>query len=173
MTFEYDPPKGEWSREELGEIKNLSRYGPVVMAGQPSKGELRELKKRHGLKTVINLRMEEEIPFDERGFVEGELGLRYVHIPFNSPETMTDEALDEARNWLNDPNHRPVLLHCASANRVGAVWYVHGLLDRGLGKFIALERAVDVGLKASALQDRGLEYAEKTRKAKGEPPLEN
>ena len=66
--------------------------------------------------------------------------------------------LDRTREVLSDHERKPILVHCASANRVGAVWLAHRVLDDGLAYEAALAEAKTVGLKAPALEQRAKEY---------------
>ena len=50
-------------------------------------------------------------------------GLRYVSVPV-TPETLSLADVEAVEKVLADAGARPVLLHCASSNRVGAVWAV-------------------------------------------------
>jgi uncharacterized protein (TIGR01244 family) len=92
----------------------------LAAAGQPSAETLRRLKEL-GFKTVVNLRPAGEAPIvaDEPAIVEGQ-GLRYVSVPV-TPSTFSAADVASVRKVLDDPEAAPVLLHCASSNRVGAV----------------------------------------------------
>jgi len=91
----------------------------VLTGGQPSSEELATLAE-NGFRTVINLRQpDEKGTAGEEETVEG-LGMGYLSIPVAGAEGITEEnalalaaALEEAE--------RPVLLHCGSGNRVGAL----------------------------------------------------
>jgi uncharacterized protein (TIGR01244 family) len=93
----------------------------LATAGQPSPQALGRLKSM-GFKTVINLRTEKE-----GGKAEGEsvkaAGLRYVWVPV-AADTFSTADVDAVAKALGDPAAGPILLHCASANRVGAVWTI-------------------------------------------------
>ncbi len=93
----------------------------IVTAGQPDGEQLRALA-RAGFRTVINTRgFGEPGVAESPGFVSG-LGMRYVHIPMSGPE---DVSLDNARalaDALAAPDALPALVHCGSANRVGALF---------------------------------------------------
>jgi uncharacterized protein (TIGR01244 family) len=91
-------------------------------AGQPTPEALRSLKEK-GFKTVINLRMDTEPGVKEEEAAVKEQGLNYVWVPFTAA-TFSQEKVDQVRHALEDPRSGAVLLHCASANRVGAVWTV-------------------------------------------------
>lgn len=93
----------------LGNVKQIHTLGGVFLAGQPNPDDLK-LAKGKGLKTVINLREKGEIDWDEEAAIKS-LGLEYVHLPFKSAETLTDDLFDRARKLLGDKSKHPVLLH--------------------------------------------------------------
>lgn len=141
---------------ECGEITRLHTYNGVFLASQPAAADFEQAKKG-GVKTVINLRhASENKDFDEKAVVEG-LGLTYIHIPWNGVDELTDQRLDEMRQALKTAE-RPILLHCASANRVGAGWLAYRVLDEGLSVDAAREEAKVVGLVSPAYEARTLEY---------------
>lgn len=149
---------------ELGTVLNLHTFGDVYLSGQPAPEDFALLRDA-GVRTVINLRPTAELAdFDEAAHVES-LGLTYVHLPFNSPDGMTDELIEEARLQLTF-REGPVLVHCASANRVGALWIAHRTLDAGLTPEEALAEAKLIGLRSEALADRAEAYVA----AQSEPP---
>jgi uncharacterized protein (TIGR01244 family) len=92
----------------------------LAIAGQPSAETLPKLKTL-GFKTVINLRMPSEDPIvdTEQEAVKAQ-GLSYVSVPV-TPATFSVADVEAVRKVLDDPAAAPVLLHCHSANRVGAV----------------------------------------------------
>jgi uncharacterized protein (TIGR01244 family) len=93
----------------------------VVTAGQPSPEALGKLKEM-GFRTVVNLRTEQEGASQERPLVEAQ-GLRYVSVPV-TPATFSIADVEAVEKVLASAAGRPVLIHCASSNRVGAVWAV-------------------------------------------------
>lgn len=154
------PPKIEKPKKlepaKCGSVKQLHAFDDIFLAGQPGEADFAEFKKR-GVKTVLNLRTKEEMDFDEAKAVKG-LGLEYHHVPIASPDALTDENFDKLRKLLNDKQERPLLLHCASANRVGAVWLAHRVLDGGLTYDAALAEAKIVGLKSPAMETKAKDY---------------
>jgi len=146
---------------ECGEITRLHTYNGVFLASQPTVTDFEQAKKG-GVKTVINLRHASEIKdFDEKAVVEG-LGLTYISIPWNGVDELTDQRLDEMRQALKTAE-RPILLHCSSANRVGAAWLAYRVLDEGLGVEAAREEARVVGLVSPAYEARTLDYIQERR----------
>lgn len=93
----------------------------VLAAGQPSPAQLATLA-AEGLKTIINLRAPTEpVEFDEAREAE-RLGLRYVSIPVAGPQDVGLETAARFSRELKEARAAgDVLIHCASANRVGAM----------------------------------------------------
>lgn len=154
----HTPPEAAEQLEphECGSVARLHAYGDILLASQPSPADL-EQAEQDGIRTVLDIRHDDETPeLDERAVVEG-LGLEYVHRPWSGPDEMTDVVLDELRRVLNEAE-RPILFHCAGANRVGAVWLVHRALDGGLSLEEARAEARTVGLRSPAYEKRAIEY---------------
>ena len=122
----------------------------LATGGQPPVDTLRRLKDL-GFQTVVNLRTESEPGVaDEKRLVE-EAGLRYVHVPITAA-SFSRADVDAVSRVLDDPAAGPVLLHCAAAVRVGAVWTVHQV---GKGKTYEEAEAEGrtIGLKGGAMTD--------------------
>jgi uncharacterized protein (TIGR01244 family) len=147
---------GELSSVSVGSLAPVHALGDVYLAGQPSEADLAALGER-GVRVVVNLRHAGEFKgFDEREQVE-KLGMRYVNLPWSGPEQLTDEVFDANREVLNT-TREPMLLHCASANRVGAVWIAWRTLDGGVDIEQAVAEAKRIGLKSQALEDKARSY---------------
>jgi uncharacterized protein (TIGR01244 family) len=146
----------------LGTMKPIHAHGEVYLAGQPSAADL-ELAAGQGIATVLDLRSADE----ERGFDEPvrvrELGMEYLQVPFKAKESLTDEVFDRTRAVLNDAAQHPVLVHCATANRVGAVWLAHRVVDGGLAWEDALAEAKAVGLRSADYEALARAYVERRR----------
>ena len=149
---------------KCGAVKQLHVLDDIFLAGQPSVADFAEFKKR-GVKSVLNVRTKEELDFDEAKTLK-DLGLSYHHIPIAGPNALTDENFDKIRKLLNTKEERPLLFHCASANRVGAVWLAHRVLDGGLTYDAALIEAKAVGLSAPALEAKAKDYIAKQKAKK-------
>jgi uncharacterized protein (TIGR01244 family) len=130
------------------EIPNYHRVRPgVATGGQPSAEVLSRLGAM-GFKTVINLRTEKEGAKDEETAAK-DAGLSYVWVPV-TPDTFSLEDVDRVGKVLEDGAAAPVLLHCASANRVGAVWAVLAA-RRGRTLDEALAEGKEIGLSSPAM----------------------
>ncbi len=134
---------------EAGSIPNYRLLQPgLATAGQPAPEALARLKEM-GFRTVVNLRTEQEGTAEERKVVEAE-GLRYVSVPVTA-ESLSLADADAVGKVLDDPSTAPVLLHCASSNRVGAVW---ALIKVREGKSLdnALAAGREAGLRSPQLE---------------------
>jgi protein tyrosine phosphatase (PTP) superfamily phosphohydrolase (DUF442 family) len=135
---------------KLGEL-SVQQFGEIYMAGQPDEAAL-QAAKQAGVLHVVNLRsVGENAGFDE-GKIVADLGMRFHNPGFSSPDELTEFVFLRVRDLLSSKANRPMLLHCASANRVGAVWLAHRVLDDGLPYEKALAEAKQVGLRSKALE---------------------
>ncbi|MCA9197734.1 MAG: methyltransferase domain-containing protein [Planctomycetales bacterium] len=140
---------------KLGETKNVHQCGNLFLAGQPTEEDFANLR-QNGVTRIITLRADSEIDFDEAAKSKA-AGLEFVSMPIDSPDAITDDFLGELRKLLSDKG-KPTLLHCGSANRVGAVWMAHRVLDEGVDLETALAEAKEVGLRSEAMESRVKEY---------------
>ena len=141
-------------------ITNYYRVRPdVATAGQPSDQALADIQKA-GFKTIINLRTEQEGSLEEKPKVEA-LGLEYHNIPIGS-DGISKEQVALFEKILGNSESRPVFVHCASSNRVGAMWFIHQVLGEGKDEVAALEEAKKAGLKPN-LEGQAKEFVEKNR----------
>lgn len=144
---------------ECGTITRLHTYKGVFLASQPRPEDF-EQAKMGGVKTVINMRHERENKeFNERELIAS-LGLAYLNPAWNGPDELTDGVLDDVRGLLKTAE-RPILLHCSSANRVGAVWLAYRVLDDGLSVDEALAESKIVGLKSPAYEQKVKDYIQR------------
>ncbi len=148
---------------QLGSTPNLHRSGTLLLAGQPSAADLATAQ-AEGVQTVVSLRTPGEIEWDEAQVVE-ELGLQFEEVPFRGAENLTDEIFDRIRQLLAESSRQPVLLHCATANRVGAVWLPFRVLDQGVDLEQATQEAEQIGLRGPEYRQRAWEYIQQHQSA--------
>lgn len=148
-----------------GSITRLHTYKGVFLASQPSPDDFGQAQKG-GVQTVINLRHADEIKdFDEQQVVTG-LGLKYENPAWNGVDELTDDVFNRVRHLLKTSD-RPILLHCGSGNRVGAMWLAYRVLDEGLNQDEAVAEAKVVGLKSPDYEARAKAYIEQVRQQSG------
>jgi len=124
-------------------IKNYNRATPILAtSGTIGTGGVKELAEK-GFATIIDLRTENEGLAEEKKNVET-AGMSYINIPVTGAginhEQLTafTRAIEEAQT--------PVLVHCASGNRVGALWTTYRL-SKGINSEIAFEEGRTAGMK--------------------------
>ncbi|MBI5711534.1 MAG: protein tyrosine phosphatase family protein [Candidatus Eisenbacteria bacterium] len=137
----------------------------VVTSGQPEQQAFSALR-RAGYRRVIDLRLARE----DRGYDEPaaakRAGLAYVNVPID-PVTLGDLEFTAVRVLLQDPKRGPVLVHCATANRVGAVLIPWLVLDRGRSEDEALAIAQRVGLHSEPMKQKALDYVRREKAGPG------
>lgn len=132
----------------------------VLFGGQPTSDQLRQLA-ADGYQ-VINLRM----PSEDHGFDESalatELGLEYHSIPVGA-QTLAEASTFQAFLDLFESREGPVVVHCASGNRVGAMYYAYLVERADVGREQALARARDNGLSSERLIEAVDRYLDRER----------
>jgi uncharacterized protein (TIGR01244 family) len=92
----------------------------ITAAGQPNENGLKELADS-GYAAVIDLRTEgEDRGLDEQAVVES-LGMDYVSLPIAGRGALNLENAEKLDHILSQYDE-PVLVHCGSSNRVGALF---------------------------------------------------
>jgi len=140
-------------------ISNYTKVDAVVACGGATETSALEGLKADGFKSVINLRMATEnganVP--ENQAKAKALGLNYFHLPLSG--SAPDPAIvDQFLGVISNTANQPVYIHCASANRVGAVWLVKRVLQDGWAVDKATTEAKAIGLSAPGLEKFALEY---------------
>ena len=113
-------------------IKNFGvvRQGVLYRSAQPSARQVAILVKRHGIKTIVNLRPTTEDADD--GWYEAEreaarqFGIRLVNLPVRAGCIPTDDDVAEFLALCRDSDNHPILLHCeagqARTGYLAAIW---------------------------------------------------
>jgi uncharacterized protein (TIGR01244 family) len=126
-------------------------------AAQPKDTAWQKLS-ANGFKSVLNLRTANEgVDLNkEREMVE-QAGMRYISIPVNGadPKAEQVEAFIKA---VRDAQNQPMLIHCASANRVGGFFMIYRVLEQGWSEDKALEEAKQIGLASPGLTKFAQDY---------------
>lgn len=123
-------------------IPNAAQPLPDVLTGGQPTAEHLELAKRSGYRTVISLLPQEQTR--EEAAQVAALGMRFVSIPVAGPADLTRENARRLAAAMQDAQGAPLIVHCGSGNRAGALlalrlFYVDG---------VPREDALAVGTKA-------------------------
>lgn len=100
-----------------------------------------------GFKTIIDLRSPTESGVAEEAAAAEHIGLRYVNIPVTLV-TLSPESVRKVAEALDRSANRPVLVHCATGNRVGAVMELYREAIHGVAHEAARNEARAIGLQA-------------------------
>ncbi len=92
-------------------------------------------------------------------------GLRYENVPFGHGHVPA-ATFERVRELMRENSGAPIVVHCASGNRVGAALIPWWILDEGLSEDEALQAAVAAGLASRGLAVVALEYARRVGKEK-------
>lgn len=147
------------------ELSNARRVSDgVLCAGELTPQQLREMAAA-GMKTVVNLCVPGESDWDEGGFVNG-LGMRYVNIPVRGAVDVTEENAHRLHEIVAQAANRPLVIHCRSGNRVGALLAIAACRDDGRD----VEEAVELGRRAglAALEPHVRQVLSKVSASHGE-----
>ena len=129
---------GAWLR-----VQGDGRYS----AGQPTAEQLQTLS-AHGIGVVIDLRADSETPeLDEAALVRA-IGLDYHNLPVGGAAGLTRDNVQALDRLIADAGDRPLLVHCASGNRVGAMMALRERWLRGATPEQALAVGRDWGMKS-------------------------
>lgn len=117
------------------ELPNFHKVNDMVYRGaQPKNGGL-ELLKELGIKTVINLRNDDDRAKREEAGARGG-GLQYFNFPFARRGGPQGKNMEQVLSVINDPANQPVFVHCRDgADRTGVVIAVYRIThDRWTGE---------------------------------------
>jgi uncharacterized protein (TIGR01244 family) len=133
----------------MAEIRDIDQH--LSVAGQPTPEELQRFAAEGGMH-VIDLRA----PAEDRGYDEAAAvdaaGMNYHNLPIVGAAGLTRENVSKLDNLLADTQGEKTLLHCASANRVGALMALRARWLQGASRSEALEIGRQHGL--TSLQPR-------------------
>jgi len=129
----------------------------VATGGQPTDAAYAKLA-ANGYRSVLNLRTSSEgVDLKHEQEVVEKAGLRYVNIPVVSNSPKPEQAEEFIRAVKNKDN-QPMLIHCGSANRVGAFLMIYRVVELGWPEDKALEESTRVGLTSPGLKKFAQEY---------------
>ena len=121
-------------------VQNYSRATEqIAISGLIGDGGAQALA-AHGFKTIIDLRTATEGTADEKALIDLN-GMNYINIPM-TVAGISEEQL-AAFTKAMETAQAPILIHCGSGNRAGAMWASYQIR-----KGVDLEVALTAGRKA-------------------------
>ena len=145
-------------------IRNFLKVSPdFCTGGQPRLEHFAKLK-ADGVKAVLNLRTPGEHRAEEEQAAVEQAGLKYFNVPVVYMTPQAAQA-DEFLKLTDDPQNRPMFIHCTAAIRVGAFWMIRRIQRDGWTWEKALEEARSVGLRnAPHLEEFVRQYVDTHKK---------
>jgi protein tyrosine phosphatase (PTP) superfamily phosphohydrolase (DUF442 family) len=131
--------------------------GSFTTGGQPTEQAYAKAV-ASGFHSVLSLRTTAE-GVDlarERSLVEKN-NMRYFNIPVVSSAPRPEQA-DEFVRLVKEKSNHPMLINCASANRVGAFMMIFRVLEHGWAENKAMEEAIKIGLRGDELKKFARDY---------------
>ena len=134
--------------------------------GQPSEQAFAKVA-ASGFRSILSLRAAGEgIDLTkERALVE-KTGLRYFNIPVVSTAPRVEQA-DEFIRLVKEKSNHPMLINCASANRVGAFMMIYRVVEQGWSEEKALDEALKIGLRGDELKKFAQNYITQNQARRG------
>ena len=123
------------TKETVPGITNFAHVETTIAcAGATTPAAMADVK-RLGYRAVINLRQASEAGanIEEEGAAARAAGLVYIHLPFNtaSPDPA---VVDDFLKAVTAPANQPAFVHCASGNRVAALWMIKRMVADEIGR---------------------------------------
>ncbi len=140
-------------------VRNYTRIDATVACAGATPPEAMAALKDLGFVSVINFRTAGERDAQvEAGKAAAEAaGMKYFHMPFRTP---TPEIAERFLDVVADTANQPVYIHCGSANRVGAMWYIKRVKQDGWDTARAMTEAEAIGLRSAGLKEFATGYVE-------------
>ena len=138
----------------------------IATGGQPTDAAFAKLA-ANGYRVVLSLRTASEgVDLKHEQEAIEKAGMRYVSIPVVSSAPKPEQVVEFIKAVKDQDNH-PMLIHCGSANRVGAFWMIYRVVEQGWAEDKALEEATKIGLTSPGLKTFAHEYivTQKPKKA--------
>lgn len=124
-------------------VQNYSRATEqIAISGLIGDGGVQTLA-AHGFKTIIDLRTSTEGTADEKALVDLN-GMNYINIPM-TVAGISQEQLAAFTKAI-ETAQAPVLIHCGSGNRAGAMWASYQI-SKGVDPEIALAAGRKAGMR--------------------------
>ena len=106
---------------EVGSCENFGQVGPALYRGaEPDEACLAHLRSI-GVRTVVNLRDDDEDTARERKLAEA-LGMRFTNVPMSGFRRPDEEEVRRALEAIGATENQPVFVHCKRGrDRTGVV----------------------------------------------------
>jgi uncharacterized protein (TIGR01244 family) len=134
-------------QREIPGMDSAAAVGDLLIGGQPNDESLEELARR-GYRSVLTVRGEGEVDWDEQSRVEAH-GLSFHRIDMSNPvNEITDDQVAAFARFMEERDG-PALVHCSSGNRAAGLWAVWLIEHQGVEFEDAIRYAKAAGMRDS------------------------
>ena len=127
---------------QVSAIKNYNRATSQIATSGIIGDKGAKLLAEQGFKTIIDLRTPAEGTNEEKQAAET-VGMQYINIPVTSKGINQKQLTSFTKAIENTA--KPVIVHCASGNRAGAMWAAYRI-SQGVAPEIAIEEGKAAGM---------------------------
>ena len=132
---------------EIDGMGNAAAVDDLLIGGQPNEESLEKLA-REGYRSVLTVRGEGEIDWDEQGRVEA-FGMSFHRIDMSNPvNEITNDQVDAFARFM-EQRAGPALVHCGSGNRAAGLWAAWLIEYQGVELEDAIRFAEAAGMRDS------------------------
>jgi uncharacterized protein (TIGR01244 family) len=149
------------TKQTVPGVTNFAKLETTIACGGATTPEAVPELKKMGYVSIVNMRLANETGAN----VEGEAAaakaanIRYFHIPFSGASP--DPAVaDQFLTTITAPENNPAYIHCASGNRVSAMWMIKRMVVDHWDADKAYAEANALGLTSPALKQFAIDYAQ-------------
>ena len=149
------------TKQTVPGVTNFAKLETTIACGGATTPEAVPEIKKLGYASIVNMRVASEPGAN----VEGEAaaakaaGINFIHLPFNG--SAPDPAVaDQFLKLIVMPENNPAYIHCASGNRVSAMWMIKRMVVDHWDADKAYTEANALGLTSPALKQFAIDYAQ-------------
>lgn len=146
LSYKKEIKQAPFGNEVSRSIVNYNRVSPYIANAGLLLGEGLSEAKNLGFKLVIDLRAPDEKGALEEEQLANELGINYQRIVVGRGAPDWDQ-IDKFSTLVENAEHYPILVHCVSSNRSGAIWALYRAKS-GIPPIIAIEEGRAAGLES-------------------------
>ena len=149
------------TKQTVPGVTNFAKLETTIACGGATTPEAVPELKKMGYASIVNMRLANEAGANVEGEADAAkaAGIRYFHIPFSG--AAPDPAVaDQFLKTIAAPENNPAYIHCASGNRVSAMWMIKRMVVDHWDADKAYTEANALGLTSPALKQFAIDYAQ-------------
>jgi uncharacterized protein (TIGR01244 family) len=149
------------TKQTVPGVTNFAKLETTIACGGATTPEAVPELKKMGYVSIVNMRLANEAGanVEAEGAAAQAAGIKYFHIPFNG-QSPDPAVADQFLKTIAAPDNNPAYIHCASGNRVSAMWMIKRMVVDHWDADKAYTEANALGLTSPALKQFAIDYAQ-------------